>query len=163
MEEWWYLDEGRLPIRRLTEHVLKYNPDLLKDREYSQEPDDVYRRDWNSRNKIRLAMSSRMYYSLRKAKGNCHWEEFVDYTINELKQHLESLFKPGMSWDNYGEWEIDHVIPVSAFNYKSPTDISFKQCWSLNNLQPLWMHDNRTKSDRVKPQQLRLTPPLQSV
>ena len=39
LREWWYSDEGRCPIRRLTEHVLKYNPDLLKDREYSQEPE----------------------------------------------------------------------------------------------------------------------------
>ena len=108
-------------------------------------------------------MSSRMYYSLRKAKGNCHWEDFVDYTISELKQHLESLFKPGMSWDNYGDWEIDHVIPVSAFQYNSPDDPTFKQCWSLTNLQPLWRHDNRTKSDRIEAQQLRLASPLQSV
>lgn len=105
---------------------------------------------------------AKMYYSLRKAKGNCHWEDFVDYSISELKQHLELLFKPGMSWDNYGDWEIDHVIPVSAFKYSSPNDLTFKQCWSLTNLQPLWRHDNRTKGGMVQPQRLRLGTPQAS-
>jgi len=160
-KDWWYSDNGRLPIRRLTEHVLKYNPDLFKERELSDTPDNVYRREWNSRNRIRLAMSSYMYYSLCKAKGNCHWEDLVDYTIDDLKNHLENQFKEGMSWDNYGKWEIDHIIPVSAFNFNSPNDPQFKLCWALNNLQPLWKRDNRTKTNKItKPKQIRLDIPF---
>ena len=154
---WWYSDEGRLPIRRLTRHVLRYKPDLFKERELSNTPDNAYRREWNSRNRVRLTMSSHMYYSLRKAKGDCHWEDLVGYTISDLKKHLENQFKKGMSWDNYGDWEIDHVIPVSAFDFNSPDDPQFKLCWALDNLQPLWMHENRTKGNKItEPKQMRL-------
>ena len=54
------------------------------------------------------------------------------------KQYLESLFTEGMNWDNYGEWEIDHIHPVSkggSFHYK--------------NTQPLWMEENRSKGDKI--------------
>ena len=155
--EQWYSEDGRCPIKRLTEHALKRNPDLFKERKLSQSPENVYRRGWNEQNRIRLAMSSRMYYSLYKAKGNTHWEEYVSYTTEELKQHLESLFRDGMSWDNYGEWEIDHIIPVSAFNYNSPSDISFKHCWALQNLRPLWKPENRAKGKRIdRPKQVKM-------
>lgn len=43
-----------------------------------------------------------------------------------------------MTWENYGKtWHIDHIIPRSWFNYKSPKDLLFKECWKLENLQPL--------------------------
>jgi len=79
-------------------------------------------------------------------KSRRHWEDLVDYTLVDLKSHLEEQFKPGMSWDNYGKWEIDHIRPVSSFKIKTLNDISFKECWSLTNLQSLWRHENRAKS-----------------
>ena len=56
-----------------------------------------------------------------------------------------------MSWDNYGQngWEIDHIIPVSFFQYKSTDDVEFKYCWSLCNFQPLWKKDNIEKLDKI--------------
>ena len=42
--------------------------------------------------------------------------ELVGCTIDELKQHLESKFKKGMSWNNYGKWHVDHVVPVDFFD-----------------------------------------------
>jgi len=67
-----------------------------------------------------------------------------------MKNHLESLFGPRMTWDNYGVfgWHIDHVRPKASFNFTSPDDEEFKQCWALENLQPLWWKDNITKSDK---------------
>jgi hypothetical protein len=55
-----------------------------------------------------------------------------------------------MTWDNYGVfgWHIDHVRPKASFNFTSPDDEEFKQCWALENLQPLWWKDNITKSDK---------------
>ena len=73
----------------------------------------------------------------------------MGYDKNILKRHLEKQFKDGMTWDNYGEWHIDHIIPLSFFEYKSTNDIEFKYCWSLYNLQPLWKEDNHHKNDSV--------------
>jgi len=67
------------------------------------------------------------------------------YTIYELKIHLESLFTDGMSWDNIGEWHIDHIRPVSSFDFDSTDHPDFKKCWALDNLQPLWAKDNLSK------------------
>jgi hypothetical protein len=54
-----------------------------------------------------------------------------------------------MTWDNYGEWHIDHIIPISAFNFNSPEDFDFKRCWALKNLRPIWAHDNLIKQARL--------------
>lgn len=82
-------------------------------------------------------------------KAGRKWESLVGYTVDELKVHLESLFQPGMTWGNIGEWEIDHIRPVKYFNFSKPEHIDFKRCWALDNLQPLWKHDNRTKSAKL--------------
>jgi hypothetical protein len=59
--------------------------------------------------------------------------------------HLEKQFTKGMTWDNYGEWHVDHIRPMSSFNFTSVDDPEFKECWALCNLQPLWELDNLSK------------------
>jgi 5-methylcytosine-specific restriction endonuclease McrA len=55
-----------------------------------------------------------------------------------------------MTWKNYGkEWQIDHIIPISAFNFTSFKHIDFKKCWSLRNLRPLWSQENNSKSNKL--------------
>jgi len=76
--------------------------------------------------------------------------ELLGYTIEELMIHLESQFLPGMSWDNREEWHIDHIIPLSAFNFETPYDIDFGKAWSLQNLRPLWASDNVRKGAKLK-------------
>ena len=82
-----------------------------------------------------------------KGKGGKTWEEFVDFTKEELRMHLEALFHDGMSWSNFGEWHIDHVIPKSWFNYETVDDPVFRIAWSLYNLQPMWAEQNLKKRD----------------
>jgi hypothetical protein len=96
-------------------------------------------------------VSKRMNESLRKGmKAGRHWESLVDFTVDQLKAHIEKLFEPGMSWENYGTvWHIDHKIPVAAFNFEKPEDIDFKICWSLKNLQPLEAIKNMSKRDKI--------------
>ena len=65
-------------------------------------------------------------------------------SIEHLKTHLELKFTEGMTWNNYGEWEIDHVIPLCSID---PTDYSdiFRVC-HYTNLQPLWKKDHLKKT-----------------
>jgi len=63
--------------------------------------------------------------------------------------HLERLFRPGMNWQNMGKWHIDHIYPVSSFNFSSYEDKEFKECWDLKNLQPLWAEENINKSNKI--------------
>jgi len=94
---------------------------------------------------LRLRLKQRLLF-----KNNKSTWLFLPYTVDELKQHLESKFQIGMSWDNYGfyGWHIDHIRPDSSFNYTSVEDDEFKKCWALNNLQPLWATDNLRKSNK---------------
>jgi len=55
---------------------------------------------------------------------------------------------------NYGEWHIDHLRPLSSFEFESYDEENFKKAWSLSNLQPLWAKDNLTKSGKWNPKQL---------
>lgn len=104
----------------------------------------------NPRCKLNKHLRSSIYVALKGNKAGRHWESLVGYTVDELKQHLEKLFKPGWTWDNYGSvWAIDHKIPKAVFNYEHPEDIDFRICWSLKNLQPMDKIENIKKSDKL--------------
>jgi hypothetical protein len=87
---------------------------------------------------------------LRGEKNYRKWQQLVGYSINELCNHLQSLFLPGMTWENYGEWHVDHIKPKSWFTYQHAEDKQFLECWSLKNLQPLWSKDNESKGNRFR-------------
>jgi len=99
------------------------------------------------KNRIARNMSRSMRKCLKKDKNGMSWELLVNYSLEELKIHLEKRFKEGMSWENYGKWHIDHIKPVSSFNITSIYCDDFKECWSLDNLQPLWASENIKKSN----------------
>lgn len=94
-------------------------------------------------------ISTLMNRSLGNNKKGYHWELLVSYSVDDLRTHLENKFIKGMSWDNKNLWHIDHIIPISAFNYEKPEDMDFKKCWALSNLQPLWKRDNLIKNGKV--------------
>lgn len=82
--------------------------------------------------------------------------DYLPYTIDELKNHIESLWKPWMNWKNYGKynkahntWQIDHIFPQSKLPYNSMDDLNFLKCWSLSNLRPLETIANIKKGNRV--------------
>jgi hypothetical protein len=54
-----------------------------------------------------------------------------------------------MTWDNYGEWHVDHIKPISSFKITEIGDKEFMSCWSLENLQPLWGEENIRKSNKL--------------
>lgn len=98
----------------------------------------------------RATISRRIRQSLCGTKGNRHWEDLVGFTINQLRKHLERQFSPEMNWENYGTyWHIDHIIPISAFNFEKPEDIDFRLCWSLKNLRPLEAKQNISKGAKT--------------
>lgn len=104
----------------------------------------------SSRYKLQNCMRKAISCSLKRrlSKKNGKTFESLGYSVDELMKHLESKFQIGMTWDNYGEWHIDHIIPDSWFDYSVESDHSFKESWSLNNLQPKWAKENRIKGNR---------------
>ena len=73
------------------------------------------------------------------------------YTVEQLMEHLEARFLPGMTWGNYGVrgWHVDHIRPLSSFEFETVEDPGFKEAWRLENLQPLWAVENWSKGAKL--------------
>lgn len=78
-------------------------------------------------------------------------QELTGCTWEQVRNHLENQFQPGMTWDNHGihGWHIDHIRPCASFDLTDPEQQ--KQCFHYTNLQPLWAKDNLAKSDTWEP------------
>ena len=72
--------------------------------------------------------------------------QYIGCSPSELRTHLEAQFKSGMTWDNYGKWHVDHIVPLSWWDFSLPENI-FKAS-HYSNLQPLWGVENISKGDR---------------
>lgn len=125
-------------------------------KEYNQQPEIKKKNNDNFKKRyreeptfrLRYLVSSHIYNYLNNKNGKSV-KEILPYNMEELKCHLESLFQPGMTWDNHGDWHIDHIIPVTNFKFDSVDHPEFKECWKLSNLQPLWALDNIHKSNKL--------------
>ena len=96
--------------------------------------------------KFKRSFGSAISHSLAgRGKGGRTWAKLVGYSVEELRAHLERQFLKGMSWDNYGEWHIDHILPLASFEFDGPDNDEFRRAWALTNLRPLWSRDNIRK------------------
>lgn len=94
---------------------------------------------------IRASMRSRTWALLKKA--GARKDTSLGLTASDLRAHLEPMFQPGMTWDNYGKvWHVDHIKPCALFDFTDPGQV--RACFSLSNLQPLWAAENIRKSDQ---------------
>ena len=73
------------------------------------------------------------------------YSKTIGCSPKELYQHIENKFAEGMSWDNYGEWHVDHIKPISKHNLDDPKEVEKINHYS--NLQPLWAKDNIEKGN----------------
>lgn len=110
--------------------------------------DDNYR---FKRNMLK-AMTDHMINRGGKHNGSTKYLKYVDYTIADLRKHIESKFTPDMNWNNYGIlWSLDHICPQSSFVFIENGVENFeaiKECWSLDNLQPMYILDNIRKGSK---------------
>lgn len=98
--------------------------------------------------RLRRVLRSRLSSALRgKATKTKKTLELLGCPIPELKTHLESQFVEGMTWDNYGEWHIDHIKPCASYDLSDPDQQ--KECFNFSNLQPLWAYDNMSKGAKL--------------
>ena len=72
--------------------------------------------------------------------------EMLGAPIEHVRSHLESKFQPGMTWENYGQWHVDHVVPLAL----AKTSQEMEALFHYTNLQPLWALDNIRKSDNYQ-------------
>jgi hypothetical protein len=115
------------------------------------------------RGMINNRMSAAIGRALKGRKSGRRWETLVGYTLDDLVAHIESKFLPGMNWGNRDKWHIDHLRPKSSFACEGPDDPAFRECWSLDNLRPLWSEDNLKKHAKIGIEHGNATPDCSSV
>lgn len=110
-----------------------------------------YKRKWganklktNKSYKIHDRFSTLMRNHMNKyivnGKSGSSWVKFVDYDADDLIAHLGRMaFISG--------YEIDHIIPVSLYDFKKMGDDEFRKCWNLRNLRIIPKEDNIKKGD----------------
>lgn len=125
----------------------KNNPDKVK--AYNRSESSIRsRKKYESKPIVRITKNirRRLRHVLKNAKKSS-FSKYIGCSIQELKNHLEKQFQPGMTWENYGKWYIDHIIPLSSANN------SVEQIYKLQhytNLQPLWAIDNIKKGKKLE-------------
>jgi len=141
----------------------KNNPEKSKERDkrYSENNYEKYRESQNRcrRNRYKISPKHNLNYKMKRAinrslKGNKkgrHWENLVGYTLKDLIKRLKKTIPKDYTWQDFlsGNLHIDHIIPISAFNFSSPEHTDFKRCWALNNLRLLPAKENLKKSNKL--------------
>jgi len=129
---------------------------LLEDkRKYYQDKKDVLiirNKEWRKANPEHIFIRNTLRRLQTNWKGGrARAEEILGYTCEQLRSHIESQFKEGMSWENRSEWHFDHIKPVKAFLDEGITDPAVVN--ALDNLQPLWAHENLSKNAKWEEEQ----------
>ena len=128
-------------IEKVKEHSKKY-----KIKEYKKN-----RKKIDSLFKLKCNISSLIYLSFKRNRHrkNSKTKEILGCSIDYFKIYLEKQFTKGMSWDNSGDWHLDHIYPVSL----AKDEEHLIQLNHYSNFQPLWAIDNFKKGNKVIYQQ----------
>lgn len=102
-------------------------------------------RDINLR--IMSNMRCRIYKAIANRSKSKGTENLLGCSISDFRDHIQSKFLTGMSFENYGQWQIDHIFPCALFDLSNP--IEQKVCFNFRNCQPLWRGKNAAKGKRV--------------
>lgn len=131
-----YYQDNKEKLQEYSKQYNKSHPNKFQT-EYYTNP--IYRLKSLLRNRTYLAFRDKGYSKNSKTRDmlGADWEV--------VKTHIESQFRNNMNWENQGEWEIDHIIPLSSANNEEEL---IKLC-HYTNLQPLWFSENRQKGTQI--------------
>ena len=104
-----------------------------------RQTDPLFKLTCNLRNLIKNSLTKQGY--TKKSKTY----EIIGIRFEDFKLYIESKFVEGMSWENYGEWHLDHIIPISSAKNEKELILLNK----YTNFQPLWAIDNIRKSNSL--------------
>ena len=99
--------------------------------------------------KMKRNLRSRLYSALKSqnARKSNRTLKLTGCTVPFLMGYIESKFKEGMTWENYGTWHMDHIYPCSKFDLTKEEEQ--RKCFHYTNLQPLWASENISKKDEI--------------
>lgn len=95
--------------------------------------------------KLKKNYRNRLYDYYKGSNRSKTSEKIIGISWNGFKLHIEQQFSSGMTWENYGEWHIDHIVPLSSGKDKK----ELEKLFHYTNCQPLWAKENLSKSDKL--------------
>lgn len=135
------------------EELRKANISAKKYYKSNKEKINIYKAKWMRKKmntdigfKLKHRLRTRIYNAVKGTVKSESTINLIGCSIEHLMAHLESGFTEGMSFDNYGRWHVDHVIPCAKFDLTKGKEQ--KKCFNYKNLQPLWAFDNMSKGAR---------------
>ena len=108
-------------------------------------------KNWRENEEFRLKenLRHRIYMALKGKVKSKRTIDLLGTSVDNLWNHLEKTFKPGMTKDNYGKiWQVDHKIPCAAFDLTKPKEQV--KCFHFTNLQALFVKENLSKGAKLE-------------
>lgn len=155
-----YYEKNKEIIKEKSKEYYEKNKDVIKEKskEYYQKNKEKINKPSDRKRELK-----RIYY--KKRKHQYIWREILrktvtqlklnknqttldllGYNYDDLKKNIESKFKRDMTWNNHGDWHIDHIIPISKFKKGTPANIVN----DLRNLRPLWANENLYRQNKIE-------------
>ncbi len=106
---------------------------------YATEP--IYKLKRLCQRRLRLFLHQRSFVKEQTTAA------MIGCTYEKLRAHLESKFKPGMTWLNCGSgWHLDHKTPLKT----AVTKEDVIRLFHYTNIQPLWKSENLSKGSKLE-------------
>ena len=97
---------------------------------------------------LRHIVAGHVFNALKSDKSK-HTIEYLGCDIATFREHIEATFKVGMSWENYGMWQIDHIVPIKYVeDGEIPTIEEISKRLHYQNTQALWASENMAKGNK---------------
>lgn len=111
-----------------------------------------YKKQWQKQKcndieyKIKRNLRRRIHHVVKDGYKSAKTFDLIGCSASDFIRHIESQFREGMSWDNYGVdgWHIDHIIPCYKFDLTKPEEQ--RKCFHYSNQRPLWAKENLSRS-----------------
>jgi len=150
-------EEWREKFKRAQKKWIENNKDRVieKNKKYRENNKDklrILRRDWENKKfktdgffRLKKNIRDRVKDYMKGKSIGKRTKDIVGLDYKEFKEYISNKFTEGMSWENYGKWHLDHIIPLCSA--KNEEEVLLLNHYT--NLQPLWSEDNLKKGGRI--------------
>jgi hypothetical protein len=172
IKQHWFTNKEKLSLKQKEYYILNKEKIILQNKEYRKKNIEKSKQaynNWRSKNKERVTQYNKIYKKDRKLTDplfklklnigvlirNCiriqkysktsKTHQILGCSFEDFKTHLQNQFTKGMSWENAGEWHLDHIYPVSL----AKDEEELIRLNHYTNFQPLWAKDNLKKSNKI--------------
>jgi hypothetical protein len=136
-----YREQNPQFVKKNKEQIREYNRNYYR---IKKEKDPFF--------KLKCSLRVRTHHAFKRKKWNKNSknEHLLGCKFEDLKNHIEKQFTSGMTWNNYGKWHIDHIIPLDI----AKSEKELLPLLHYTNLQPLWALDNIKKGNQMQKETL---------